>query len=117
MHVSQHTQSIREMTAMAWETYTDKEPRSIGAAVRHGRFGSACAAAMVAVALAVSICAIVLVLGSDGAFAATPRLITIDGQGLDYGMLVPILLVVIALTCFAVNGLAPAYARRRRNRR
>jgi hypothetical protein len=44
-------------------------PRSIGAAVRHGRFGSACAAAIVALALAVSICAIALALGGDGAFA------------------------------------------------
>ena len=53
---------------MAWEVCS-KEPRSIGAAVRHGRFGSACAAAMVALALAASICAIALVLGADGAFA------------------------------------------------
>ena len=53
---------------MTWEV-RNKEPRSIGAAVRHGRFGSACAAAMVAVALAASICAIALVLGADGAFA------------------------------------------------
>jgi hypothetical protein len=104
------------MTAMAWEV-TTKEPRSIGAAVRHGRFGSACAAAMVALALAVSICAIVLVFGTDGAFAATPRLITTDGHGLDYGVLVPVILIVIALTCFARNGLTPVYVRRRRNRR
>jgi hypothetical protein len=55
---------------MTLEAYTDEEPRSIGAAVRHGRFGSACAAAMVAIALAASICAILLVLGADGAFAA-----------------------------------------------
>jgi hypothetical protein len=89
------------MTAMAWEACIDKEPRSIGAAVRHGRFGSACAAAMVALALAVSICAIVLVLGADSAFAATPRLIATDEHGLDYGALVPVLLIVIALTCFA----------------
>jgi hypothetical protein len=92
-----------------------KEPRSIGAAVRHGRFGSACAAAMVAVALAVSICAIVLVLGSDGAFAASPRLIAVEA-GLDYGMLVPVLLIVIALAALAFNGLAPAYVRRRNRR-
>jgi hypothetical protein len=117
VHVSRHTQLIREMTAMAWEACTDKEPRSIGAVVRHGRFGSACAAAMVAVALAVSICALVLMLGTDGAFAATSRLITIDGQGLHYGMLVPVLLIVIALGYFAFDGLAPAYVRRRRNRR
>jgi hypothetical protein len=58
------------MAEMALEVCTSKEPRSIGAAVRHGRFGSACAAAMVAVALAASICAILLVLGADGAFAA-----------------------------------------------
>ena len=57
---------------MAWETCTDTEPRSIGAAVRHGRFGSACAAAMVAFTLAASICAIALVLGTDGALAASP---------------------------------------------
>jgi hypothetical protein len=105
------------MAEMTWEVCTGKEPRSIGAAVRHGRFGSACAAAMVAVALAVSICAIVLVLGSDGAFAASPRLITVDEQSLDYGVLVPVLLIVVALTCFAFNGLTPGYARRRRNRR
>jgi hypothetical protein len=104
------------MTAMAWEVCT-KEPRSIGAAVRHGRFGSACAAAMVALAIAVSICAIVLVLGTDAAFAAAPRLITTDEHGLDYGALVPVLLIVIAFTCFACNGLTPVYARRRRNRR
>jgi hypothetical protein len=55
---------------MTLQVYTDKEPRSIRAAVRHGRFGSACAAAMVAVTVAVSICAIVLVLSADGAFAA-----------------------------------------------
>jgi hypothetical protein len=61
---------IREITAMTLEVYTDEEPRSIGAAVRHGRFGSACAAAMVALTVAVSICAIALVLGVDGAFAA-----------------------------------------------
>lgn len=102
---------------MAWEVCTGKEPRSIGAAVRHGRFGSACAAAMVAVALAVSICAIALVLGSDGAFAATPRLIMVAEQGLDYGVVVPLLLIVVALTCLAFNGLTPAYTRRRRNRR
>jgi hypothetical protein len=105
------------MTAMTWADYTDKEPRSIGAAVRHGRFGSACAAAMVALAIAVSICAIVLVLGTDAAFAAATRLITTDEHGLDYGALVPVLLIVIALTCFACNGLTPVYARRRRNRR
>jgi hypothetical protein len=105
------------MTAMAWEACTDKEPRSIGAAVRHGRFGSACAAAMVALALAVSICAIVLVLGSDGAFAATPRLIATDEHGLHYGMLMSVLLIVIALGYFAFDGLAPAYVRIRRNRR
>jgi hypothetical protein len=104
------------MTAMAWEVCT-KEPRSIGAAVRHGRFGSACAAAMVALALAVSICAIVLVLGADGAFAATPRGIAAGGQSLDYGALVPVLLILMALSCFATDGRAPAYARRRRNRR
>ena len=102
---------------MAWEACTDKEPRSIGAAVRHGRFGSACAAAMVALAIAISICAIVLVLGTDAAFAATPRLITIDGQGLDYGMLVPVLLIVIALGYFAFDGLAPGYVRVHCNRR
>jgi ABC-type arginine transport system permease subunit len=117
VHVSRHTQLIREMAAMAWEACTDKEPRSIGAAVRHGRFGSACAAAMVALALAVSICALVLMLGIDGAFAATSRLITIDGQGLHYGMLVPVLLIVIALGYFAFDGLAPAYVRVYRNRR
>jgi hypothetical protein len=105
------------MTAMTWEAYTDKEPRSIGAAVRHGRFGSACAAAMVALAIAVSICAIVLVLGTDAAFAAAPRLITTDEHGRDYGVLVPVLLIVIALSCFAADSRAPAYARRRRNRR
>jgi hypothetical protein len=55
---------------MALEVCTSEEARSIGAAVRHGRFGSACAAAMVAVAVAVSICAILLMLGADGAFAA-----------------------------------------------
>jgi hypothetical protein len=55
---------------MALEIGTTKEPRSIGAAVRHGRFGSACAAAMVALALAASICAIVLVLDAGGAFAS-----------------------------------------------
>ena len=65
-----HTQAIRAMAEMALEVFTGEEPRSIGAAVRHGRFGSACAAAMVAVALAASICAILLVLGADGAFAA-----------------------------------------------
>jgi hypothetical protein len=112
-----HTQSIRKMTEMAWEVCTGKEPRSIGAAVRHGRFGSACAAAMVAVAIAVSICAIALVLGADGAFAASSRLITVDEAGMDYGVLVPVLLIVVALTCFAFNGLPPGYARRRRNRR
>ena len=93
----------------------EKEPRSIGAAVRHGRLGSACAAAMVAVALAVSICAIVLVLGSDGAFAASPRLITVE-TGLGYGTLVPALLIVVALTALAFNRLAPAYVRRRNRR-
>lgn len=60
---------------MTLEVYTDEELRSIGAAVRHGRFGTACAAAMVAIALTASICAIVLVLGSDGAFAASPHLL------------------------------------------
>jgi hypothetical protein len=55
---------------MTLEVYTNEEPRSIRAAVRHGRFGSACAAAMVALALAVSICAVLLMLGADGAFAA-----------------------------------------------
>jgi hypothetical protein len=104
------------MVEMAWEACTGKEPRSIGAAVRHGRFGSACAAAMVAIALAASICAIVLALGTDGAFAASP-LIPVDEQGLNYAVLVPVLLVAIALTCFAFNGLTPGYARRRRNRR
>jgi hypothetical protein len=104
------------MTAMAWEVCT-KEPRSIGAAVRHGRFGSACAAAMVVLALAVSICAIALVLGADGAFAASPALVGVDGQGANYGMLAPVLLIVIALTCCTCHGLAPVYARRRRNRR
>ena len=64
------TQAIRAAAQMSLEVCSDKEPRSIGAAVRHGRFGSACAAAMVAIALAVSICAILLVLGADGAFAA-----------------------------------------------
>lgn len=112
-----HTRSIRAMALMALEVCTRKEPRSIGAAIRHGRFGSACAAAMVAIALAASICAIVLVLGVDGAFAASPRLIMIDEQGFDYGVLVPVFLIVIVLTCFAANGLTPAYARRRRNRR
>jgi hypothetical protein len=112
-----YPQSIREMAVMAWEVCTGKEPRSIGAAVRHGRFGSACAAAMVAVALAVSICAIALVLGSDGAFAASPSLIMVAEQGIDYGVLVPVLIIVIALTCFAFNGLTPGYVRRRRNRR
>ncbi len=102
---------------MAWEVCAGKEPRSIGAAVRHGRFGSACAAAMVAVSLAASICALVLALGVDGAFAATPRLIIIDEQGMNYSVVVPVLLVVMALTCFAFNGLTPGYARRRRNRR
>jgi hypothetical protein len=63
------TRSIRKMAAMACKVCTGKEVRSIGAAVRHGRLGSACAAAMVAVALAASICAIALVLGVDGAFA------------------------------------------------
>jgi hypothetical protein len=63
------TRSIRKMAAMACKVCAGKEARSIRAAVRHGRFGSACAAAMVAVALAASICAIALVLGADGAFA------------------------------------------------
>ena len=108
-------QLIRQMAEMAWQACS-KEPRSIGAAVRHGRFGSAYAAAMVALALAVSICAIALVLGTDGAFAATP-LITVDEQSMNYSVLVPVILVVFALTCFAFNGLTPGYARRRRNRR
>ena len=105
------------MAAMACKVCTGKEARSIGAAVRHGRFGSACAAAMVAVALAVSICALVLMLGADGAFAATSRLIATDEHGLHYGMLMSVLLIVIAVGYFAFDGLAPAYVRRRRNRR
>jgi len=107
-------QSIREMAAMAWEAC--KEPRSIGAAVRHGRFGSACAAAMVALALTASICAIVLALGTDRA-AAAGALITVDEQSLNYAVLVPVVLIAVGLTCFAFNGLTPGYARRRRNRR
>jgi len=110
------TRSIREMAAMACEICTGKEARSIGAAVRHGRFGSACAAAMVAVALAASICAIVLVLGADGAFAASAGLITGDPQALDYAVLVPVLLIVVTLTCFAGYGLTPGYVRRRNRR-
>jgi hypothetical protein len=54
---------------MAFEACAENEPRSIRAAVRHARFGSACAAAMVALALAVSICAIAFALGIDSAFA------------------------------------------------
>ena len=101
---------------MACEICTGKEARSIGAAVRHGRFGSACAAAMVAVVLAASICAIVLVLGADGAFASSAGLITGDPQALDYAVLVPVLLIVVTLTCFAGYGLTPGYVRRRNRR-
>ena len=110
----QQTQSIRQMTAMAWQAC--KEPRSISAAVRHGRFGSACAAAMVALALTASICAIVLALGTDHA-AAAGSLITVDEQSLNYAVLVPVVVVAVGLTCFAFNGLTPGYVRRRRDRR
>jgi hypothetical protein len=53
---------------MTLETY--KERRSITEAVRHGRLGSACAAAMVAGALAASICAIALALGTEAVLAS-----------------------------------------------
>ena len=101
---------------MVWEACT-REPRSIGAAVHYRRFGTAAAAAVVAASLAVSICAIALVLGTDCALAANPHLITIDEQSLNYAVLVPVMIVVLALACVVFNGLTPSYVRRRRNRR
>ena len=100
---------------MAWDACTGNEPRSIGAAVRHGRFGSACAAAMVTVALAAAICAIVLMLGADGA-AAAPRSMAVDGQGPAYAMAGAALLVFFTLVGAAYR-LTPSHVRRRRNRR
>lgn len=104
---------------MATDLIPAQEPRSIAAAVRHGRFGSACAAAMIAIALLMSIGAIVTMIGTDPAFAGPNDLITID-DGSGHGglsLMIAIAVVMLLLCSVAFNGLTPGQARRRRERR
>jgi len=110
---------IRKASDMAMDLITAHEPSSIAAAVRHGRFGSACASAMIAITIVAAICAIFLMIGTDGAFAGPRDLITID-DGSGHGgvsLIIAISVVVVLLASVAFNGLTPGHARRRRERR
>jgi hypothetical protein len=104
---------------MATNPINVQAPRSIAAAVRHGRIGSAFAAAMVAVALIISIGAIVTMIGTAPAFAGPRDLITID-DGTGHGgisLVIAIAVIMLILCSVAFNGLTPGHARRRRERR
>ena len=105
---------------MATNLYAVEQPRSISAAVEHGRLGSACAAAMVAIALVASICAIVLLIGTDAALAAPRELATIDDGSASSGVIgvvIGISVIMMLLAAVAFNGLTPSQARRRRSKR
>lgn len=104
---------------MALDLISAQESRSIAAAVRHGRFGSACAAAMIAIAILTSIGAIVTMIGTGPAFAGPRDLITID-DGSGHGglsLVIAIAVIMLLLCSVAFNGLTPGQARRRRERR
>jgi len=104
---------------MATDLISAHKPRSVAAAVRHGRVGSAGAAAMVAVALLTSIGALVTMMGTDPAFAGPRDLIAIDdatGNG-GISLLIAVVVVMALLCSVAFNGLTPGQARRRRERR
>jgi hypothetical protein len=95
------------------------EPRSIAAAAQHRRLGSAWTGALVSVALAVSICTLVLVIGTSAASALPRHLIVIDdgNSSLVVFAVIGIGIVMMLLAAFAFNGLTPGHARRRRSRR
>jgi|GEM_PF-1406133 len=111
---------IRKVLAMAADFNAGQEPRSIAAAVRHGRLGSAYAAAMIAIALMISICAIVLMISGDAALAAPRELFMVDDGSVGGGaivMLIAASAIMMLLASVAFNGLTPSQARKRRAKR
>jgi hypothetical protein len=105
---------------MAFDLSRSHEPHSIATAVRHGRLGSACAAAMVAIALMVSICAIVLMISGDAALAAQSELFMVDDGSVSSDaivMVIAVAVIMMLLASVAFNGLTPSQARKRRAKR
>lgn len=95
------------------------EPRSIHEARLHRRLASACAGMAVSAALIVSICAIALLAGTGASHAAARNLIPVD-DGISLGGMIAvfgIIIVLMLLAPFALNGLTPSHVRRRRARR
>jgi glycerol uptake facilitator-like aquaporin len=115
---------VREIVSkgdrMTSDSYAVQQPRSISAALEHGRLGSAFAAAIVAIVLLASICAIVLLIGTDAALAASRQLATVDDGSASngvIGMVIGISVIMMLLASVAFNGLTPSQARRRRSKR
>jgi hypothetical protein len=104
---------------MSFDSFTPQEARSIRAAAIHRKLGSAWTEILVSMAVIVSICAIVFIVGTNVASAAVPNLITIDDSNGDKAIftVVGITVLLMMLAPFAFNGLTPGHARRRRTRR
>jgi hypothetical protein len=95
------------------------EPRSIRAAQLHGRIGFACTEILVSLVLIVSICAIVLMLGTNAASASVRNLVMVDDgiSGAAIFAVIGAAVLFLLLAPFAFNGLTPGHVRRRRSRR
>lgn len=104
---------------MLLDLSTPQKARSIRAAAIHRKLGAAWTEILVSMAVIVSICAIVFMVGTNVASAAVPNLVTIDDGTGDKAifMVVGITVLLMMLAPFAFNGLTPGHARRRRTRR
>ena len=104
---------------MSFDLSAKQEVRSLRAAQAHGRLAAACTEIFVSLALIVSICAVVLMLGTNAASASVRNLVMVD-DGISSGAIFAVIGVVVLfmlLAPFAFNGLTPGHVRRRRNRR
>ena len=104
---------------MSFDLSAPQEARSIRAAQLHGRLAAACTEIFVSLALIMSICAVVLMLGTNAASAAARNLVMVD-DGISLGAIVAVIGVIVLfvlLAPFAFNGLTPGHVRRRRSRR
>lgn len=104
---------------MSFDLSATQEVRSFRAAQLHGRLAAACTQIFVSLALIVSICAVVLMFGTNAASAAARNLVMVD-DGISGGAIFAVIAVVVLfmlLAPFAFNGLTPGHVRRRRSRR
>jgi len=102
---------------MSFDLSATHEARSFRAAQLHGRLAAACTEIFVSLALIVSICAVVLMLGTNAASAAARNLVMVDdGISARAIFAAAVAALFMLLAPFAFNGLTPGHIRRRNRR-